>query len=325
MQEEEEEEEIRRWKKTAQGKLESRFFPSPFHSRQTWIFSIRGAASRIGGSFRFEINISRRWKWGGKRKKRRDQGEESCSNRDEARSPLGTLIFIVAEVCARFLQSHTLSTRSPSFTIPATSLETTIFPRFRVPPKLSFHGMKRRFFFALCTSPSLLLHFLSKLPTKWRVETSLSSRPCLPPSVLQNLFTSSFGLLAPFTSTAKQVPSPILSPFERLVPPIKPRELLFSRPVSTAHCSLAQVSLRFKHFFFTLYPAPPRFFIYQSSQTFPSNTRSTNCTKGYCFLERISNHFFFSFLFSPRIFQDFLQDFSIFEGRFIPVSRVCRV
>lgn len=148
----------------------------------------------------------------------------------------------------------------------------------------------------------------------------------LSPSLrLQNLFTSSFGLLAPFTSTAKQVPSPILSPFERLVPPIKPRELLFSRPVSTAHCSLAQVSLRFKHFFFTLYPAPPRFFIYQSSQTFPSNTRSTNCTKGYCFLERISNHFFFSFLFSPRIFQDFLQDFSIFEGRFIPVSRVCRV
>lgn len=80
----------------------------------------------------------------------------------------------------------------------------------------------------------------------------------LSPSLrLQNLFTSSFGLLAPFTSTAKQVPSPILSPFERLVPPIKPRELLFSRPVSTAHCSLAQVSLRFKHFFFTLYPPPP--------------------------------------------------------------------
>lgn len=85
----------------------------------------------------------------------------------------------------------------------------------------------------------------------------------LSPSLrLQNLFTSSFGLLAPFTSTAKQVPSPILSPFERLVPPIKPRELLFSRPVSTAHCSLAQVSLRFKHFFFTLYPPPPRDFLY---------------------------------------------------------------
>lgn len=114
---------------------------------------------------------------------------------------LGTLIFIVAEVCARFLQSHTLSTlASPSFTIPATSLETTIFPRFRVPPKLSFHGMKRRIFFALCTSsPS---SFLPKLPTKWRVETSLSSRPCLLPSLrLRNLFTSSF-LLAPFTATA---------------------------------------------------------------------------------------------------------------------------
>lgn len=132
----------------------------------------------------------------------------------------------------------------------------------------------------------------------------------LSPSLrLQNLFTSSFGLLAPFTSTAKQVPSPILSPFERLVPPIKPRELLFSRPVSTAHCSLAQVSLRFKHFFFTLYPAPPRFFIYQSSQTFPSNTRSTNCKR--ILLSRTnleSLFFFFSFLpkniprFSPRFF-----------------------
>lgn len=117
---------------------------------------------------------------------------------------LGTLIFIVAEVCARFLQSHTLSTlASPSFTIPATSLETTIFPR---PSKtLSLFLISRN----ETSNFFRPLHLLS-LSVPAETADKMASRDVSfvsfvlvsPPHRLQNLFTSSFGLLAPFTATA---------------------------------------------------------------------------------------------------------------------------
>lgn len=120
--------------------------------------------------------------------------------------------------------------------------------------------MKRRIFFALCTSsPS---SFLPKLPTKWRVETSLSSRPCLLPSLrLRNLFTSSF-LLAPFTATAGK---PRNKSRHRFFPLRTTRSTdktsritIFSTGIER-RCTLAKVSLRFKHFF-TLYPFAEIFF-----------------------------------------------------------------
>lgn len=258
---------MRLWKKTGIS-----IFPLPLWlSSNLNIFdrSILGAASRIGDSFRFEINISPRWnaRWkGGVERWRSGRIKEKRVLRIETKRALllGTLIFIVAEVCARFLQSHTLSTlASPSFTIPATSLETTIFPRPSKTLSLSFHGMKRRIFFALCTSspsPSL-----PKLPTKWRVETSLSSLSSL--SLPLTVCKISLRVLSAYSphlplQQGNRETSPATDSFPLRTTPSADktsRITIFSTGIDR-RCTLAKVSLRFEHF--STLSSSPRFFLY---------------------------------------------------------------
>lgn len=183
--------------------------------------------------------------------------------------------------------------------------------------------MKRRIFFALCTSsPS---SFLPKLPTKWRVETSLSSRPCLLPSLrLRNLFTSSF-LLAPFTATAGK---PRNKSRHRFFPLRTTRSTdktsritIFSTGIER-RCTLAKVSLRFKHFF-TLYPFAEIFFYFEARRHSRQIPNFCNC-KGYRFLDRsgdesLRESLSFSFL-SPKNIPPKIFPSSV-RGRFIPVCR----
>lgn len=267
---------MRLWKKTGIS-----IFPLPLWlSSNLNIFdrSILGAASRIGDSFRFEINISPRWnaRWkGGVERWRSGRIKEKRVLRIETKRALllGTLIFIVAEVCARFLQSHTLSTlASPSFTIPATSLETTIFPR---PSKtLSLFLISRN----ETSNFFRPLHLLS-LSVPAETADKMASRDVSfvlvsPPTFAKSLYEF-LRLARPIyrysRETAKQVPPPILSPFERLPPPIKPRELLFSRPVSTAVVLWPKYRCGLNIF---LLSPPHRDFFY-ISQTFYNR-------KGYC-------------------------------------------
>lgn len=105
---------------------------------------------------------------------------------------------------------------------------------------------------------------------------------------LTNLFTSSLrGLLAPFTGTGKQVPPPILPPFERLDK--TSRITIFSTGIDQP---------RFKHFLLPL--SRPEIFI---------SHRHSRSDIAFSIAERIafSSLFFSFFFFFPKTFQDFFD------------------
>lgn len=179
---------------------------------------------------------------------------------------LGTLIFIVAEVCARFLQSHTLSTlASSSFTIPATSLETTIFPR---PSKtLSLFLISRN----ETSNFFRPLHLLS-LSVPAETADKMASRdfrlfrlfrPCLSPYFckISLRVLSACSPHLPLQQGNRET-SPATDSFPLRTTPSADktsRITIFSTGIDR-RCTLAKVSLRFKHF--STLSSSPRFFLY---------------------------------------------------------------
>lgn len=260
---------------------------------------------------------------GGEVEKRKDQGEESSSNRDEARSP------------PRYINFHRSRSLRAFFTITH-----PFYPR--LPILYNSRDVPRNNNFSPFLSKTLSISFSHF--TEWNVEFFSPFapplplrpcrncrqngesrrlfrlfRPCLSPSPFAKSLYEFFRLTRPIyrysRETAKQVPPPILSPFERLPPPIKPRELLFSRPVLTAVVLWPKYRCGLNIF---LLSPPHRDFFY-ISQTFYNR-------KGYCWkgislsidrgTNRYGNHFF-----SPPLLQRYCKIFSfeIFrEDRFIP-------
>lgn len=140
---------------------------------------------------------------GGEVEKRKDQGEESSSNRDEARSPL------------RYINFHRSRSLRAFFTITH-----PFYPRLPILYNSRDVPRNNNFSPSLQNSLSLIsrnetsnffrpLHLLS-LSVPAETADKMASRDVSfvsfvlvsPPHRLQNLFTSSFGLLAPFTATA---------------------------------------------------------------------------------------------------------------------------
>lgn len=214
---------------------------------------------------------------GGEVEKRKDQGEESSSNRDEARSP------------PRYINFHRSRSLRAFFTITH-----PFYPRLPILYNSRDVPRNNNFSPSLQNSLSLIsrnetsnffrpLHLLS-LSVPAETADKMASRdfrlfrlfrPCLSPSPFAKSLYEFFRLTRPIycysRETAKQVPPPILSPFERLPPPIKPRELLFSRPVSTAVVLWPKYRCGLNIF---LLSPPHRDFFY-ISQTFYNR-------KGYC-------------------------------------------
>lgn len=253
---------------------------------------------------------------GGEVEKRKDQGEESSSNRDEARSP------------PRYINFHRSRSLRAFFTITH-----PFYPRLPILYNSRDVPRNNNFSPSLQNSLSLIsrnetsnffrpLHLLS-LSVPAETADKMASRDVSfvlvsPPTFAKSLYEF-LRLARPIyrysRETAKQVPPPILSPFERLPPPIKPRELLFSRPVSTAVVLWPKYRCGLNIF---LLSPPHRDFFY-ISQTFYNR-------KGYCWkgislsidrgTNRYGNHFF-----SPPLLQRYCKIFSfeIFrEDRFIP-------
>lgn len=178
---------------------------------------------------------------------------------------LGTLIFIVAEVCARFLQSHTLSTlASPSFTIPATSLETTIFPR---PSKtLSLFLISRNetsnFFRPLhLLSLSVPAETADKMASR---DVSFVSFVLVSPPTVCKISLRVLSAYSPHLplQQGNRETSPATDSFPLRTTPSADktsRITIFSTGIDR-RCTLAKVSLRFEHF--STLSSSPRFFLY---------------------------------------------------------------
>lgn len=193
-------------------KTESRFFPSLFGFRQTWIFD-RSSARRRESEIR---SVSRLIFLDGEmRGKRQDQGEESSSNRDEACSPPRYINFHRSRsLRAFFTITHPFYPRLPILYNSRDVPRNNNFSPFPRPSKtLISRNETSNFFRPLHLLPLLLPAKTADKMASRDVSFVSSLSPSLPP------FAKSLYEFFPARSiyrycreTAKQVPPPILSP-----------------------------------------------------------------------------------------------------------------